>query len=458
MIELAALVAFFVIALTLGDWRRGLIAILVVAVLQDVFRKLTPGVPAYYLLWTTVTFGMVFATAFVGGAVRSLRPLYLYDPRLKVAWGLFFLVVLAQAGHALVRWGNPQVPLLGLLFYFAPVAALLLGVAFASTERRITAFLTAYVLIMTPAALTVYLSLEFSDQWPILRDIGSFVGRQLVIYDVGTALDSHPGLFRVGEIAAWHAATAAAILIMLATRSPSLAYRIMAGLLVVALVGAILLTGRRKMLMALTIFVAVQWALLAFLHKGVNRQTLTLLVLGVVGSFALTLLDPQERTSESDLYFERGVTVFADVSGRFQTSLDLLQSAVSRSAGIGLGAGVSAQGTQYAGVVSGAVGGAAEAGLGKIVIELGIPGALVILWLLYRIARRLWEGLRLLAQASESLSYYAASFAALLIANIATFTVATQVYGDHAILILLGLVAGMLFSLAMAGIELRGVR
>ncbi|MBK8640015.1 MAG: hypothetical protein IPN92_17680 [Chromatiaceae bacterium] len=458
MIELAALVAFFVIALTLGDWRRGLLAILVVAVLQDVFRKLTPGVPAYYLLWTTMTFGTVFATAFVGGAVRSLRPLYLYDPRLKVAWGLFFLVVLAQAGHALVRWGNPQVPVLGLLFYFGPVAALLLGVAFASTERRITAFLTAYVLIMTPAALTVYLSLEFSDQWPILRDIGSFVGSQLVIYDVGTALDSHPGLFRVGEIAAWHAATAAAILIMLATRRPSLTYRIIAGLLVVALVGAILLTGRRKMLMALTIFVAVQWALLAFLHKGVNRQTLTLLVLGVVGSFALTLLDPQERNSESDLYFERGVTVFGDVSGRFQTSLDLLRSAVSRSAGIGLGAGVSAQGTQYAGGVSGAVGGAAEAGLGKIVIELGIPGALVILWLLYRIARRLWEGFRLLAQASESLSYYAASFAALLIANIATFTVATQVYGDHAILILLGLVAGMLFSLAMAGIELRAER
>ena len=63
-----------------------------------------------------------------------------------------------------------------------------------------------------------------------------------------------------------------------------------------------------------------------------------------------------------------------------------------------------------------------------------------------------------MARASESLSYYAASFAALLIANIATFTVATQVYGDHVILIVLGLVAGMLFSLAMAGIELGAER
>ncbi len=460
MIELAALVSFFVIALTLGDWRRGLLAIPIVAVLQDVFRKLTPGVPGYYLLWTTAIFGVVFAVAYAGGAVRSLPTLYLRDPRLRMAWGLFFLVVLAQAGHALVRWGNPQVPAMGMIFYLGPVVALLLGAAYAYTERRITTYLTAYVLIMAPAALTVYLSLEFSDQWPVLRDIGSFVGGELIIYDQGAAMESYAGIFRTGVIAAWHAATAAAFLIMLATRNPSLAFRIAVGLAVVALVGAIVLTGRRKMLMALTIFVAAQWALLAFVHQGVKRQTLMLLVLGVLGSFAFTLLDPQEQTSESDLYLQRGVTVFGDVGGRFQTALSLLESALARSAGIGLGAGIASQGMAHVegGMAARAVGGSSEAGLGKIVVELGIPGAMVILWLLYRIARRLWEGFRLLAQVSESLSYYAVSFAALLIANIATFTVATQVYGDHAILIVLGLVAGMLFSLGMAGIELRAER
>ena len=459
MIELAALVSFFVIALTLGDWRRGLLAILVIGVLQDVFRKLTPGVPGYYLVWGTAIFGMVVAVAYANGAVRRLRPLYLYDPRLKAAWGIYFLVVLAQAGHALVRWGNPQVPLLGLIFYLGPVVALLVGVAYANSERRITTYLTAYVLIMVPAALTVYLSLEYSDQWPVLRDIGTFAGGQLIIYDQGAAMESYAGIFRTGEIAAWHAATAAAFLIMLATRNPSLAFRIMTGLLVVALVGAIILTGRRKMLMALTIFLAVQWALLVFLRKGVTRQSLTLLVLGVVGSFAFTLLDPHEQASESDLYLQRGVTVFGDVGGRFQTALSLLESAIARSSGIGLGAGIASQGMAHVGGVGArAVGGSSEAGLGKIVVELGIAGALVILWLMYRLARRLWQGLRLLARASEPLSYYAASFAALLIANIATFTVATQLYGDHVILLVLGLVAGMLFSLAMAGIELRAER
>ncbi|MFZ1574944.1 MAG: hypothetical protein WAT36_06875 [Chromatiaceae bacterium] len=460
MIELAVLVSFFVIALTLGDWRRGLLAILVLGVLQDVFRKLTPGVPGYYLVWGTAMFGVTIAVAYANGAVRRLRPLYLYDPRLKAAWGIYFLVVLAQVGHAWVRWGNPQVPLLGLVFYLGPIAALLVGVAYANSERRITTYLTAYILIMAPAVLTVYLSLEYSDQWPVLRDIGTFAGGQLIIFDQGVALESYAGILRTGEIAAWHAATAAAFLIMLATRNPSLAFRIVAGLMVVALVGAIILTGRRKMLMTLTIFLTVQWALLIFLHKGVTRQTLTLLMLGVVGSFAFTLLDPQEQASESDLYLQRGVTVFADVGGRVQTALNLLESALARSSGIGLGAGIASQGMAHVEgrMAAKAIGGSSEAGLGKVVVELGIPGALAILWLLYCLALRMWQGLRLLGRASESLSYYAASFAALLIANIATFAVATQVYGDHVILLLLGLVAGMLCSLAMAGIELGAER
>lgn len=454
MIELAGAITLVMIALAVGDWRKGLLAILVLGVLQDVFRKLTPGVPAYYLLWTTAMFGVVFVAAYARGAVRGLRPLYLRDARLKTAWSMFFLLVLAQVVHALARWGNPQVPVLGLLFYLGPVAALLLGIAYARSERRIKTFLTAYVLIMAPAALTVYLSVDYSEQWPVLKDIGAFVGREMIIYDVGTALKSHPGLFRVGEIAAWHAATAAIFLIVLATRSPSLTFRVLAGLLVVALVGAIVLTGRRKMLMALTIFLVAQWSLLALVRKGVTRQTVTLLVLGLLGSFALILLDPQERSSQPALYLERGVTVFEETGERFQTALNLLRSALVRSAGIGLGAGTASQGGRYTDVdTSAAVGGASEAGLGLIIIELGVPGAAIILWLLYAIARRLWRGFALLARISNRLSYYAVSFAALLIANIATFTVATQVYGDHCVLIVLGLVAGTLFALVQFGVE-----
>ena len=212
--------------------------------------------------------------------------------------------------------------------------------------------------------------------------------------------------------------------------------------------------------MALTIFLAAQWALLAFVRKGVNRQTVTLLVLGVLGSFAFTLLDQQDRSYEPSLYLQRGVTVFEETGERFETSLDLLQSALARSSGIGLGAGISSQGVQYTGDASGAdasgaVGGSAEAGLGKIIVELGVPGAVAILWLLYCLALRLWRGFALLARVSSRLSYYAVSFAAFLIANIATFTVATQVYGDHCVLIVLGLVAGMLFSLVQFGIEQR---
>ena len=53
----------------------------------------------------------------------------------------------------------------------------------------------------------------------------------------------------------------------------------------------------------------------------------------------------------------------------------------------------------------------------------------------------------------EGFLYYAASFVAFLVANAATFAVATQVYGDLFVLIVLGLVTGMLFAVMMGGIR-----
>ena len=134
--------------------------------------------------------------------------------------------------------------------------------------------------------------------------------------------------------------------------------------------------------------------------------------------------------------------------------MNLVQSAWYRSRGLGVGAGVAGQGGRYAGGGGAeAVGGAAEAGLGFIIVELGLPGVLAMVWLMFLLVRRLWQGLRLLAWVNPPLLVYAVSFAALLMANLATFGVAVQLFSDYAVLITLGLTAGMLFTLVSAGIE-----
>ena len=449
---LVILFSAFVIGITLSNWRYGLLAVIPIGVLQDVLRKLTPGVPAYYILWSAALFALVVGTALSTSSLR-VRLLWLDDQRLKKAFNLFFLVILLQVGNALIRWGNPAVPVFGLVFYFGPFVALLAVIVFAQHPVWIQRFIRVYLCVMVPACLTVYLSKWFQGSVPIFKELGEFTGQRLMIYDVGSVLYSYSGLFRVGEIAAFHAATCAALLTILILKKNQLTgARVLYSILVALLIGAIILTGRRKMLMVLSIFWVVQMFLLAYPRYGMSRFTLSLLFLGLIISAGIGMFDQ----GESSLYLQRGKTVFSSVQGRAETAFSLFTSALSRSDGIGLGAGIASQGARYAGINnSRAVGGSSESGIGLLAVELGIPGILVIGWLLYCMGTFLWRKLQFIAHVHQELYLYSASFSALLIANLAAFSVATQLYGDFFVLIILGAIGGMLYALIYHAVFLK---
>jgi hypothetical protein len=441
------IVSAVLVGIALRNWRDGIIAMLVVGVLQDALRKLAEAAPPTYVLWSAAIFGVIVVLAWLNKAIKGPMPLYLGSKALRGAWAAFFFLVAFQAVNAYVRWGSLPVVMLGLIFYLAPVVALLVSIAYANTERRIVRFMTAYALIMVPAALTVFLSPGYSDEWNVLKDVGVFEGNQLMIYYGGAALVSHPGLFRVGEIAAWHAATASCFLILLMRKYPSVFFKLLVASLIVLMVGVIILTGRRKMIMGLTIFIFVQWGLLSYYGRGGKRHSIFITLLGIVGSFAFVFLDDAENVS---LYADRSKTVFEDVGDRLLLSYELMESAFYRSEWIGLGAGVASQGSRFVGLDIG-VGGAAEAGTGKIMVELGLPGVLILVWFVAMLVRRIFVIFRQLARIDAYLLVYAVSFFSILVANFATFTVATQIYSDPFILIILGLVAGFLFAVCRAG-------
>jgi hypothetical protein len=130
-----------------------------------------------------------------------------------------------------------------------------------------------------------------------------------------------------------------------------------------------------------------------------------------------------------------------------ETSVDLFQSALNRSSWLGLGAGVASQGMRYTGVdMFRYVGGSSESGIGLIAVELGLPGILVLAWLALNVARVLWTGLQMIAQVDDTLLIQSVSYLALLLANVATFATATQLYGDYFVLITLGVLAGGLYA------------
>ena len=441
----ALLVSAIVVLITISNWRYGLISIVAIAVLQDVLRKLTPDVPSYYILWSVVMFAMVAMVALSRNALQNQATLWLGDERLKGAFYLYFALVALHSLHALLRWGTPVVPIFGLLFYLGPIIALLVVLAFARHPVWMKRFVGAYLLIMVPVCLTVYLSPQFKDSIPVLREVGSFVERELIIYDAGTILYSYSGLLRVGEIAAFHAAISAGLLsIVLYQRDSSTFKRALALLLIILLLGAISLTGRRKMLMALSIYWILQFTLLNILRTGYSRRMLVFAILGLSVTLGVGLVSGD---SESSLYLTRGASVFGSVSARVETSVDLFQSALDRSSWLGLGAGVASQGMRYTGVdLFRYVGGSSESGIGLIAVELGVPGILVIAWLAFNIARVIWNKLRMIAEVDDTLLIQSVSYVALLLANAATFATATQLYGDYFVLITLGVLAGGLYA------------
>jgi hypothetical protein len=107
---------------------------------------------------------------------------------------------------------------------------------------------------------------------------------------------------------------------------------------------------------------------------------------------------------------------------------------------------VGTQGGQHFGG-GGEAAGAAEGGLGKIMLELGIPGLVLVGWLGLFLARHLLWILRLSSRMAPELARLCYGLVSLLLANIATFTVATQAYGDLFILLILSSCLGFVLAI-----------
>ena len=127
---LAALLLLPAVFIAFNNWRYGLFACVVVAILQDPLRKLAPGEPVYYILLTGVVFGAAFLAAW--GRV-SLDPNRIAGWRrnLSAPFNLFLLLLAAQAVNAYLQFGSPILVGIGLLSYLAPLPALVLGYHYA---------------------------------------------------------------------------------------------------------------------------------------------------------------------------------------------------------------------------------------------------------------------------------------------------------------------------------------
>jgi hypothetical protein len=359
---------------------------LVTAILQDPLRKIAPDRPVVFVVFAAI----VFAGACLGAGLRGvpLTPNIMFKSHGQVMTPVLLLIILVilEAFNSLIRFGNPMVTSIGLMTYLLPVLAIVFAyqLVLREGEVRILQFMKGYVLCIMPAIATVYLEYAGYD-WPVLGSVGA----KLLIYDVGTVIIPKSGIFRAPEIAAWHAMTCACFILLLTTLRKINFQTLLIAAVIIALLMAIgALTGRRKILIEIAVFASTYLILWAVLQKGAAKLGIALVIAGLLGFGWLVGQMGSERPNYVDarslgysLYVERSKTVFEDAPSRFvELGIAPIMWAYDRFGLFGAGLGSGTQGTQYFGE-GGTISGAAEGGLGKITVELGIPGLFVMGWL-----------------------------------------------------------------------------
>jgi len=468
MIELITILLMLcAIGMVAVRWRLGLFVCVVVALLQDPLRKLAPGKPVFYVILVGVTFGAAWLGAWASRVRLSPDVIYGWRRDLQTPVLLFAVVLIAQSLHTMLRWNNAILPFIGAIFYVAPMLAIIFAHQYC--VRAGTAGLQRVLWFYVVLALVWFLSIYLESagvKSVVLGEVG--VGQ--FIYGEGLNVKANSGFFRAAEIAAWHVSTTACFLfIALNGRKLSVPKTLLVACAVVFLVVIGLATGRRKMLVQIVIFASVYMSLFAWFLKGTARLAVGAVVAGIVGfSLVLTAVGPDAddaarqntgfrvaQTDRSSAWVNRGLSVFADIPDRFEAlGYRPVAWATDSFGWFGAGLGTASQGGQYFGRDA-SFGGAGEGGLGKVTMDLGLPGLAVFLWLAVTIIRLIWQRLHVLSRASRPHATMAFGFAAFLISNVAAFSVATQAFGDVFILLTLGWTIGFLLALpAAAGQEI----
>ena len=312
LLSVAALALF----ICLVNWRVGFLICLVVGCLQDPIRKIISGEPIYI---TSVVILYVAATcvgAYVRGRRFNLQQIHGWNSSLRIPLALFFLVVLVQSWVTFIRFGSPILAAIGFFAYITPVPGILLGFHFARREQETHKFIKFYLFLNVLMISGVYLSYADFD-WIVLHQ----VGEGLLIYSLEKgALVLRSGFFRAPEVAAWHAATSICFLIiMFMVLKKHRFLKVGTGALILFFWGALLLSGRRKFMLEIFVFLGVYGALLLLVRAKASRTVRTsfLLVVGLtVAAAAYSSAVPEEIKAGLDPYYERGMTVGADAGDR----------------------------------------------------------------------------------------------------------------------------------------------
>lgn len=433
-------VAFLALAVTVAitDWRRGVLMFVVVGALQDPARKLTPGTP--FIMTMSVI--VIYAAIIVATQSQLQKALADFTKRFAAVWAafgitIFFIVLAALNGlmtNGIALW---RVPVASLFIYLAPLPAVLVGYLYIDREERFLTFVRFYSIvtsIVLVGTLLEYLRVD-SRALGMVAQSGDYIR-----FLPGLQVRMLSGFYRGPDIMAWHAATLTCLAMTMAVQA---GIRRSAGWW--SLVTAwgcfnTIISGRRKAIYMVAIFAAV------FVWRYFRRLKTQQVTALITAALAIVFVVHQIASNEnSSVYTRAALTTQRELTERLEGGL---WGTIQESGYLGEGLGVATQGTyHFATDDQNATGvfGWQEGGLGKLAVELGVPGLLAAAFLIWRVLFSMNRIARHPDVPGSSQIIRVMLFA-LILANLSNFLASAQAYSDPVLTLLTAFMAGALFG------------
>ena len=439
---LLALVAIGTLS-ALSNWRTACFLLLVVGAIQDPIRKMTPGSPAYMVLATVPIWGAIVVGAWTHqpGLWPSFRSSF---PRLAGAMGIFVLFMLpAAAKSATYGPGSWQVTLIGLFAYLSMLAGWVVGYAYPLREGDLAKLIGLYCI--ATAIMVIGAPMEYLGIGSGSAALGTeAMGMKWIRHRSGYAIHMIAGFYRSPDVLGWHSVAMVMLAVSLALRSAGRTRLFWVALAAWGFIGG-MLCGRRKMMLMLPIFaLALFWLYRRHRTKGRARSPIGVIVAAaIVGHTIYQQMDPNPDVQKY-YFIDTGDVIDRVASHGYETLL-----VTYRQSGFwGEGLGTATQGTQHLRVTKPKTW--QEGGLGRLMVELGVPGFLAMGFLLFALLQTL---VRLIGTLDIHIRdfYLVAGLGAFFLANAASFIVSHQIYGDPFVNCFFSLIIGLLLSGARYG-------
>ncbi|MBK6726674.1 MAG: hypothetical protein IPG63_05335 [Xanthomonadales bacterium] len=432
-----------------GNWRSGLLSIVLISALQDPVRKLTPGTPGWLVLASTpVLAALIFGSRFsIRGWFSEFRRTF---PRVSQSLKLLALMAVPAALiSATYGPGSWMLTVFGVFSYGVILSAVVVGFHFPRGPADVHRLLSAYCVVHGIAIGGGVLEyLAWFPQWTLLGD--EALGFNWVRHEWGYVVEIICGFYRSGDVLGWHASAVAMLSLVLALASTGArrwSWLALSGWAVVAL----LLCGRRKMVYMMPLFGAVLIWVFWQAGRAARAWSLAGLLLLPMASVWLVRDWMGDESPQMRYYTETGHLTLGTVRNQgFNSLLETFE----QTGFLGAGLGTAAPGSHQIPAARPRIW--QESGPSRVLVELGVPGATAFVALLISIASAMWRATNRQLRQNTRGGLYAAGLLAFFAANIGSLTVSGQILADPFISAFLGIQIGMVLAFARPALAPQG--